>query len=752
MPSIEGTPQPENLDFAQKILDSIESDKRRFLESITSTRNQIDRLVMESNLPESEISPDVSRFRADLLSIQGAAVAARRQAIVALERSHVVSVPAEDKRELDDDLLSIVKEFQELLETQSSPDAFRELNGFFSKLRTENSSIFEALVGSKSKSKSQILDILKKIDRDGGGIFIEGEAERLLGSLENDFEGNETISQFEARADRLLTEVLRNGFRVTTEEYNQLKGLYKCIKDSIANQESSGGRLVALYARGSRDAGARANQYLARLQEMHEERGLLRNILRRINDMSKNESSPASDNQILRTATGRAAKIKRSSKLEDFDLLEDRSRVFSLGDFHGSYEAFEKSLLGAGLIQKADDGVIQWTQNDNMRDTKVVLLGDIFDRGFEGTKILDAIKNLEAQGAQFSISLGNHESIIFQTMFGTVSSSMLYGWIFSQGGLETLQGLQVDDNFKNTVMKDLEQVTSLLQEKSRLEKYRRTLSDPEESELVAHAIKDIAIRVEDFKKDLFEYKLGPIAQVLKNNLLGDRLDSKYGNILKNLKVAEQIDDTLYLHSELSPQLLQLLVGHGVDAVNATWSRAFEKAAFGSIKADNTTDSTLKSVGARRLDSIITGYANDFMWSRSFSEGKIASPEGKKVYSRSFLARIAKYLKLIGINNLVIGHTPSTLFANPKKADPRLFAGARDSEQYNLKIDVLDDLNGDGEDEFVNLIFNDIAASTGVNLGSEARVGGVMIDPDLAKSGNILLFNENNIEGKSIALG
>lgn len=80
-------------------------------------------------------------------------------------------------------------------------------------------------------------------------------------------------------------------------------------------------------------------------------------------------------------------------------------RVVAIGDIHGAYDAFERILLRAGLI----DSSHAWTGGH----THLVIDGDTLDRGPGSRKALDLIMALEpealAAGGQVHFVLGNHE-------------------------------------------------------------------------------------------------------------------------------------------------------------------------------------------------------------------------------------------------------------------------------------------------------------------------------------------------------
>jgi len=82
-------------------------------------------------------------------------------------------------------------------------------------------------------------------------------------------------------------------------------------------------------------------------------------------------------------------------------------RIVAIGDLHGDYASYRKSLEGAGIINARG----QWIGGQ----THLVQLGDIPDRGDDTLKIIAHLKKLVAQarakGGWVHTLLGNHEAM-----------------------------------------------------------------------------------------------------------------------------------------------------------------------------------------------------------------------------------------------------------------------------------------------------------------------------------------------------
>jgi len=86
-------------------------------------------------------------------------------------------------------------------------------------------------------------------------------------------------------------------------------------------------------------------------------------------------------------------------------IIEDVDSLYVVGDIHGDFEGLIKLLTAAQLI----DEQMKWTGGRN----HFVALGDIFDKGYDVTRCLWFLHDLENQakdaGGRVHVVLGNHE-------------------------------------------------------------------------------------------------------------------------------------------------------------------------------------------------------------------------------------------------------------------------------------------------------------------------------------------------------
>ena len=122
--------------------------------------------------------------------------------------------------------------------------------------------------------------------------------------------------------------------------------------------------------------------------------------------------------------------------------------------------------------------------------------------------------------------------------------------------------------------------------------------------------------------------------------------AKYRDILeiyRYSKIVEQVDDTLYMHGELSDQAIILLEAYGgVDEINGVWQEAVGRAFDG--------DPTM-------LEQVSKDF-HPFLWSRAISEGGMSNSGGQLLTADpGESGQMEQVLKSMGVNVVVHGHTP-----------------------------------------------------------------------------------------------
>ena len=94
-------------------------------------------------------------------------------------------------------------------------------------------------------------------------------------------------------------------------------------------------------------------------------------------------------------------------------------RLLAIGDIHGCMNPFRELVEKKIRISKSD---------------RIVLLGDYIDRGSQSREVIDYIIDLQKQGFDIIPLMGNHESMLIDSLG---SEQSLYNWSMN-GGSETL--------------------------------------------------------------------------------------------------------------------------------------------------------------------------------------------------------------------------------------------------------------------------------------------------------------------------
>ena len=99
-------------------------------------------------------------------------------------------------------------------------------------------------------------------------------------------------------------------------------------------------------------------------------------------------------------------------------------RVYAIGDIHGRRDCFDTLL---GMID-ADD------ETRGRADTKLVLLGDLVDRGADSRGVIERAMHM-AKSPKTVLLMGNHEEILIRAWEGDRKAAALFHRV---GGRETL--------------------------------------------------------------------------------------------------------------------------------------------------------------------------------------------------------------------------------------------------------------------------------------------------------------------------
>jgi hypothetical protein len=194
-------------------------------------------------------------------------------------------------------------------------------------------------------------------------------------------------------------------------------------------------------------------------------------------------------------------------------------RIVAVGDIHGNYDGFVSILQRAGLV----DEDIRWVGGE----TTLVQTGDIFDRGVEVRKILDLLMRLEGEaaeaGGQVLALIGNHEGMNLTGFYRDVNPEVYASFV--DDGSEKLRKAAYKD-FK---------------------KYWRA-----KAAAMGAAPPIFSDEIKGQWMEAF-----PPGWLEHNQALGST--GVYGKWLRKRPVAVVIDDVLFIHGGVGPDLAGLTV-------------------------------------------------------------------------------------------------------------------------------------------------------------------------------------------------
>lgn len=110
---------------------------------------------------------------------------------------------------------------------------------------------------------------------------------------------------------------------------------------------------------------------------------------------------------------------------------EPIERIYAIGDVHGRLDLFARLIARIGRDH----------EGRSPGAAKIILLGDIIDRGADGAAMVKGCMTLTAASDRFMVLKGNHEEMMVQALSGDLKTYR--AWL-EFGGRETLLGWGVD--------------------------------------------------------------------------------------------------------------------------------------------------------------------------------------------------------------------------------------------------------------------------------------------------------------------
>ncbi len=255
---------------------------------------------------------------------------------------------------------------------------------------------------------------------------------------------------------------------------------------------------------------------------------------------------------------------------EDIEQAVTPPEVVAIGDSNGSYETYIWNLKKTGLI----DEDTNWIGGNR----RVVIHGDILaDRACDGLQILHKNAELRKQaqeaGGDITILAGNHDDFMFS-------------FLLNRGGVHD-NGLQA--SLTNKQGEGLRELTLFSGDRQMRESL---YVQGEDGDITYDELSALLIKknmgyptlptIEEFDQideiDANMRKKG--SRFDREEILENMRNDDYGKMILeemcNMKLCERIDNTLYVHSDPTNEMLGMLLRTGVDSVNNDFQTAMRK--------------------------------------------------------------------------------------------------------------------------------------------------------------------------------
>ncbi len=309
------------------------------------------------------------------------------------------------------------------------------------------------------------------------------------------------------------------------------------------------------------------------------------------------------------------------------------ARVVAVGDVHGDLEALVSILQETGII----DDQRRWSGGN----ATLVQTGDILDRGAQDRQVMDLLMELEKQAARSKgrvvVLLGNHEMMNIMGDLRYVAPQVYSS--FADGKSEQRRQKAYQDH------------TKLLKQRAQV------LGEP--TEITSEFEKQW---MEEHPPGFLEYR-----EALKPK-------GKYGSWLRKRPAILQIEDTLFLHGGIHPNLSSLKlkeinqrIQDEIQAFDAyTQQMVQEKLILPFFTLNEIVSSAQAEVdrreaeGGRQEDRQFT-FLKEFL---AFGSWLSTHPDGP-LWFRGFAQwseeegaeQVSQLLKTYGVKRFVVGHTP-----------------------------------------------------------------------------------------------
>jgi hypothetical protein len=313
------------------------------------------------------------------------------------------------------------------------------------------------------------------------------------------------------------------------------------------------------------------------------------------------------------------------------------TEIIAVGDLHGNGQIFVENMKSLKIVAENanfnNPDSIHWTGGNK----RIVFHGDILaDRGTDSLSIMASLRRLQAEaraaGGEVTILAGNHEDFAISFLTGDsiagmpgskdTFSQMVIGGEQGKGLLEFFQKYSNDPRYKNA--KTLIEVATIAGFEVVDSPYGKMVVDPNFPAFLEHQ-----------------------RQVIVYNMKNSPEGAELLNQITKFKLAEYIDDSLFLHTDPTPEMMSLIlrngktIGEAVDNINRKYQQGLRFQLFG----EGTMPPDFQEI------------RNAFLFTNNrTSASGYKGQEVKINRQKTFVPLDLKPLHAMGVNHILHGHT------------------------------------------------------------------------------------------------
>ena len=318
-------------------------------------------------------------------------------------------------------------------------------------------------------------------------------------------------------------------------------------------------------------------------------------------------------------AEGDAEKIEA----KDWKEIKRQTEVMAIGDLHGSFEGFKENLKSLGVAKENPAGALEWVGGNR----KLVFVGDILgDRNVYGKEIISVIgdlqKQAEVQGGEISVLAGNHDDFWISSLADIPSADTPAADSYLDA---CISGHPLAPEWRGQAL-DLSGLAEFGDEKL------RQLRDN---------------KLKDLNDAEFWQELKTQRPRILENMRGSEKGKKILEGVCSMKLAEIHDDTLFLHTNPTTEIMKYLFQAGdikkaVNFVNENYQRNLRAVLLEGKEPEK------EFAGLRHL-FCNTSNREDFIFNLKSGEAEHNEEEEK-------ISQRVNSIRAQGINAIVHGHT------------------------------------------------------------------------------------------------